>query len=420
MKKSLSLLLALAMLLVLAMPAVVSAEGGHIKILLDEDRGEDSALYQIMNAWAEATGNTYEFLIVPYDDQLTKFPQMIRNNDLPDLIVSTRLHQLYPDEFVDMATLVDLSVMEPTALKIVGKAYSSDKVTGLTLSFTTTCIFVNKTAFEKAGIEVPAIGSEWTWDELYANAKLLQEKGGVKYGFACDVSRARYDCLMYANGGSLTVLNDGQIGISVNSEQNIATLQAFIDANESGVMPKALWAGGTTDNPADYFQNGDVGIYLSGSWNYAGFASGIKDFTMAVMPSPKGTVERAAIIGGEGFAIPNAGANREVAESFVKWLYTAENFQKFINIEKGPSGFVGVSYEPDNEYDAANVAVIQNEVAAIPDSYMIDEASAWRNYLDNEYRDLIKQAVAGEYSAEEALTEFAEELSDKSGWPIVK
>lgn len=420
MKKSLSLLLALAMLIVLAMPAVVSAEGGHIKILLDEDRGEDSALYQIMNAWAEATGNTYEFLIVPYDDQLTKFPQMIRNNDLPDLIVSTRLHQLYPDEFVDMATLVDLSVMEPTALKIVGKAYSSDKVTGLTLSFTTTCIFVNKTAFEKAGIEVPAIGSEWTWDELYANAKLLQEKGGVKYGFACDVSRARYDCLMYANGGSLTVLNDGQIGISVNSEQNIATLQAFIDANESGVMPKALWAGGTTDNPADYFQNGDVGIYLSGSWNYAGFASGIKDFTMAVMPSPKGTVERAAIIGGEGFAIPNAGANREVAESFVKWLYTAENFQKFINIEKGPSGFVGVSYEPDNEYDAANVAVIQNEVAAIPDSYMIDEASAWRNYLDNEYRDLIKQAVAGEYSAEEALTEFAEELSDKSGWPIVK
>ena len=420
MKKSLSLLLALAMLLVLAMPAVVSAEGGHIKILLDEDRGEDSALYQIMNAWAEATGNTYEFLIVPYDDQLTKFPQMIRNNDLPDLIVSTRLHQLYPDEFVDMATLVDLSVMEPTALKIVGKAYSSDKVTGLTLSFTTTCIFVNKTAFEKAGIEVPAIGSEWTWDELYANAKFLQEKGGVKYGFACDVSRARYDCLMYANGGSLTVLNDGQIGISVNSEQNIATLQAFIDANESGVMPKALWAGGTTDNPADYFQNGDVGIYLSGSWNYAGFASGIKDFTMAVMPSPKGTVERAAIIGGEGFAIPNAGANREVAESFVKWLYTAENFQKFINIEKGPSGFVGVSYEPDNEYDAANVAVIQNEVAAIPDSYMIDEASAWRNYLDNEYRDLIKQAVAGEYSAEEALTEFAEELSDKSGWPIVK
>lgn len=420
MKKTLSLLLVLAMLLALALPLTVSAEGEHIKILLDEDRGEDSALYQIMNQWAAETGNTYEFLIVPYDDQLTKFPQMIRNNDLPDLIVSTRLHQLYPDEFVDMETLVDIGIMEPTALKVVGKAYSSDKITGLTLSFTTTCIFVNKTAFEKAGIEVPAIGSEWTWDELYANAALLQEKGGVKYGFACDVSRARYDCLMYANGGSLTVLDDGEIGISVNSDQNIATLQAFIDANESGVMPKALWAGGTTDNPADYFKNGDVGIYLSGSWNYAGFASDIKDFTMAVMPSPKGTTERAAIIGGEAFAIPQGGKNVAAAENFVKWLYTAENFQKFINVEKGPSGYIGVTYVPDNEFDIANVAVIQNEVAAIPDAYMVDEASAWRNYLDNEYRDLLKCAVAGEYTAEEALTEFAEELSQKSGWPIVK
>lgn len=28
-------------------------------------------------------------------------------------------------------------------------------------------------------------------------------------------------------------------------------------------MPRPIWAGGSTDNPGDYFKNGDVGMYFS-------------------------------------------------------------------------------------------------------------------------------------------------------------
>ncbi|MNN64475.1 hypothetical protein D3C81_1799160 [compost metagenome] len=49
---------------------------------------------------------------------------------------------------------------------------------------------------------------------------------------------------------------------------------------------------------------------------------------------------------------------------------------------------------------------------------MIDESSAWRTYLDNEYRDGIKKAVAGEVSAKQALDDFAKALAKKSGWSI--
>jgi alpha-1,4-digalacturonate transport system substrate-binding protein len=49
---------------------------------------------------------------------------------------------------------------------------------------------------------------------------------------------------------------------------------------------------------------------------------------------------------------------------------------------------------------------------------MVDESSAWRNYLDNEYRDNLKRAVAGEITPQQALDDFAKNLSAKSGWQM--
>ena len=43
-------------------------------------------------------------------------------------------------------------------------------------------------------------------------------------------------------------------------------------------------AGGSSDNPGDYFKNGDVGIYFSGSWNYNPFVQDITSFKFGVMP----------------------------------------------------------------------------------------------------------------------------------------
>lgn len=91
--------------------------------------------------WAEETGNNLDIQIIAYDDQLTKFPAMAKNKDLPDLISTTRLHQLYPEEFVDLRDHFDMNMFEASALKIVGKDYVSDKITGLPHQFTATCVY---------------------------------------------------------------------------------------------------------------------------------------------------------------------------------------------------------------------------------------------------------------------------------------
>ena len=394
-----------------------SLQGKSIKVLAPEEPGSEDALNNAIDKWAAEEGVKVERIIISHDDQLTKFPAMAKNKDLPDLIQTTRLHQLYPEEFVDMSTVVDLDLFEESALKIVGK---DDKISGLPSQFTTTNMYYNIDAFEKAGIEAPTVDNPWTWDELYENAAKLQASGGVKYGFAADVSRARYDILMYANGGSLVVQDGDTFKVNVNCPANVSTLETFVKANEDGVMPKAIWAGGSTDNPVEYFKNGDAAILLSGSWNYNSMTTDVTKFQFGVMPSPKGTSSQAAIIGGSALAIPENAANKDVAAAFVKWFYTEENFKEYLQNDKGLSSLKSVVYEPSDEKAAADYKILQNEVSYVTDTFMVDESSAWRTYKDNEYRDYIKRAVSGEITAKDALDAFAKELSESSKWEIAE
>ena len=391
MKKVLSLLLVAAMALMLvacggsssSTPAASgstaasgSAEaptGQTLKVMLSEEPSSGDSFTTTLNKWAEETGNSVELMVIPYDDQLTKFPLMAKNKDLPDLVSTTRLSRLYPDEFVDLGQVVDTSIFEPMALEIISQEYNSDKLSCLPLQFTITNVFYNKDAFEAAGLEVPTVDDRWTMDEVYEAAAKLMADGGVKYGMAVDFSRARYDNLMYMNGGS-------------------------------------------TDNPGDYFKNGDVGMYFSGSWNYNAFTTDITGFEWGVMPSPVGSVSGSAILGGSGLAVPENSANKDLALSFIKWFYEEENFSYYLDLDKGLSSLTGVTYQPADEKAAADYTVLQAEVGQTTTLFSVDESSMWRNYLDNEYRDALKQAVNGDMTAEEALNDFAAALAEKSGW----
>jgi alpha-1,4-digalacturonate transport system substrate-binding protein len=319
-----------------------------------------------------------------------------------------------------MSTVVDLNLFEKIPLNIIGKSYTSDVITGLPEQYTTTCFYYNADLFAEAGLEVPTAENPWTWEELYANAALLQEKTAVKYGFAADVSRARYDILMYANGGSLVEKNGDTFKITLNSPQNVATLDTFVKANDNGVMPKAIWAGGTTDNPVEYFKNGDAAILLSGSWNYNAFLTEISNFKFGIMTSPAGSEGRSAIIGGGALSVPINAENQAVAIEFLKWFYTRANFQTYLQNDKGLSSMTGIVYQPESEEAKADFAKLQDEAAQVTTAFEVDESSSWRTFKDAEYRDSLKRAVSGEVTAQEALDSFAKELSAESGWSIAE
>jgi alpha-1,4-digalacturonate transport system substrate-binding protein len=398
-----------------------ASSGQTLKVLLSEEPSSTAAFMTVLEKWAAETGKTVEPVVIPYDDQLTKFPLMARNRDLPDLIYTTRLAHLYPEEFVDFTNVLDASIFEPKALEIIAKDYIFNQVGSLPIQFTITIVFYNADAFAKAGLTPPTVNNPWTIEEIFANGRKLQESGAVKYGVAMDFSRARYDNMMYMNGGSMVVQDGNAFKVAINSPQNIEALQTFIAANNSGVMPKAIWAGGSTDNPGDYFKNGDVGIYFSGSWNYNAFTTDIKSFKWGVMPSPRGKAGRSAILGGTGLAVPKNAPNRQLAEDFIKWFYTnPANFKIFLDVDKGMSSLKGVTYVPPSPQGKVDYEIMQAEVANVSRLFSVDEDSYWRTYKDNEYRDYLKQAVNGDLSAADALNAFARELSESSKWAIVR
>lgn len=420
MKKASFLFLSLVMTVSMVMAVGQKAGTGskNMKVLLSEEPSQQAALMAVLNKWAAETGNTVETLIIPYDDQLAKFPQMARNRDLPDLIYTTRISSLYPDEFVDFDSQLDISIFEPRALE-TRRDYTYHRLTSLPLQFTITNVYYNADAFAKAGLQPPTVNSRWTMDQIYANGKKLQDAGAVKYGVAMDFSRARYDNLMYMNGGSLVEKSGNSWQVAVNSPQNIASLQAFVDANNTGIMPKAIWAGGGNDSPVDYFKNGDVGIFFSGSWNYNTFTNDIKNFKWGAMPSPVGKVGGSAILGGSGLGVPKNAANAALALEFVRWLYTnSANYQVYLDTDKGLSSLKSSSYKPSTTQGIADYAVMQAEVGVVTQAYNDDESSDWRKFKDNEYRNALRQAVAGELTAAQALTGFARELSTSSKWPL--
>ena len=417
-----SVLIMTVMTASLVMAGGQSAKSGGsktIKVLLSEEPSQLAAFMTVLQKWAAETGNSVETVVIPYDDQLTKFPQMARNRDLPDLVYTTRLAHLYPEEFVDFSKELDTSIFEPKALEIIGKPHVFNALNSLPIQFTITIVYYNADAFSRAGLQPPAVDKPWTVAELFANGKILQERGGVKYGVAMDFSRARYDNMMYMNGGSMVAKSGNTYQVAINSPQNIEALQTFINANNAGILPKAIWAGGSTDNPADYFKNGDVGIYFSGSWNYNAFANDIKSFRWDVMPSPAGKAGRSAILGGSGLAVPKNAANSALALQFINWFYAnPANFQTFLDIDKGMSSLKSVIYRPPTTQGAADYTVMQAEVANVARTFIDDEDSYWRTYKDNEYRDYLKQAVNGDLAASAALNAFARELSESSKWAI--
>ncbi|WP_220693819.1 extracellular solute-binding protein [Salipaludibacillus neizhouensis] len=394
------------------------ADGGILKILLSEEPSSEDALNNSFKKWAEETGNKVDTIVIPYDDQITKFPLMLKNDDVPDLVSTTRLTRLYPEEFLDLTDVVDIGIFDQAALEIIGQDYDSDSNLALPNQYTITSYFYNADAFEEVGIEVPTIDDPWTMDELISNAQKLKDSGDVNYGLAVDFSRGRYDNLMYSNGGSITQETEDSFVVSINSEENVQTLENFVEWNETDLMPKVIWTGGSTDNPADYFKNGDVGIYLSGSWEYSPMYEEITAFDWGVMPSPIGSLQQSAIAGGGGLGIPSSAENPELAKEFLEWFYKEDNYVEFLAQDKGISFINGVTYEPEDEKVIADYEILQAEMKNVTDRFLVDEKSAWRNYLDSEYRDVIKRAVSGELTAKEALDVFANDLSEKSDWEI--
>ena len=130
---------------------------------------------------------------------------------------------------------------------------------GIPVGFTTHSLFYNKDLFAQAGVEEPT--DDWTWSDLQAAAKTIEEKTGQK-GFAFQMKPDPYDFEMYLwSNGTAYCDEDGQMAGQIDSKESQEVFKMFQDMEKDG-YPIA-----TEKNATDEFRAGTVAMYVYRSWS---------------------------------------------------------------------------------------------------------------------------------------------------------
>lgn len=167
---------------------------------------------------------------------------------------------------------------QPGVLKTVS---SGGKYWGYPHAFSTKALYINCDLVKAAGLECKA---PETWADMIAMAKAIKEKDGVAgigiAGKDFDNTMHMFLDFLYSNGGS--VIDAATGAITLDSPQTRETLQMYKDILPYAEEGPTAWE---RDQMKDLFNDGKLGMYVSGPWAKGQTKEGIE---LLVAPVPHG------------------------------------------------------------------------------------------------------------------------------------
>lgn len=425
MKKVLSCLVCLSLLLTLLLPAAM-AEGQKITWLVSSNAEQLVGYQKLFERFTAETGIESEVIASDYAELYPKLQSMIAARQVPEVAC-------WGTEFVPWAGRgamtplgeyierdgFDLSQFEEAALEALsweGELWQLPYVSN-------TCVlYYNEELFEKAGLETPTTDwndESWTLDALLGMAQqlTLDNQGRnaadpqfdpdniVQYGIGGFQAWWFYPWYF---GGDWTDQKVTQY--TGNAPEAIKGVQAVYDfIHKYHVMPssaqsEALASGGSV------FMTGKVAMTIDGNWA----CSSYKDapFKWNIAATPIGT-QHSVVQFTDGFGIGGGSANPDAMWEFLKWLYgNPDNVLEYLGAS---CGYLCVpTFKPVQEAVYAKIAEIYPglNLDVLKDTLSIEEATpVWMRYnvnwneinttLANEVIDPIQ---LGEKTAEEVMT----------------
>ena len=429
MKKLVSLLLVLAMLLSLGM--IASAETAPVEITFWHAMGGVNG--EAITAMIDDFNTQYEGKIHVnyeyqggYDDAFAKI-QAAGINAMPcDIMqvydIGTRFMidsgWVKPmQDFID-AENFDISVIEPN----IAAYYTVDgTLYSMPFNSSTPILYYNKTAFEKAGLD-PEVAPK-NFDEIYEFAQKIVEAGAAQYGFGM------------GNYGWFFEQWTGKMGKNYVNNNNgrgeaYATAVEF-DSNGAGVDIMNVWKKAITEDYAPYlnqvnddakqaFINGDIAITLESTAALKTLLSNVGDnFEIGVGYFPSinaDDVGGVSVGGGSLWAFETGDEAREAAVwEFVKYMTNAEN-QAFWNAQ---TGYFPVNVEAQ-ETETFNANVEQYPQFQVALDQLHDSAPQYAGGLLSVFsqaralnQTYVEKLVHGEIeTAEDCVAQLAAEVND--------
>lgn len=247
------------------------------------DGPDEQTTRALIKQFEQESGATVELQIVPFSELEQQLQGRIASNNAPDV---ARLHTLtgFRDALLDLK-----GAGQDIGGQYLDEAQSYVRGPGGELlavpsDLTMNGPFVNVDAFAKAGVPLPPVDKPWTWDELVANAKKVQQANATAFGIAYDKSGHRVSG-MFSQFGTNLFGADGKVGL--DPAKAAGAIDLFVRLNQQGVMSKDFWleSGTKYKGANDIFLSGDAPVYFSGNWQVSQFAKDAK-FKWAAIPNP--------------------------------------------------------------------------------------------------------------------------------------
>jgi len=396
-------------MLALGMLATAAAQV-ELRMTWYDDGNEGAVMRDLLDRF-EAANPDIKVVIdtVPYAAGIQQsLPLQLASGDGPDLARVTDLGGLM-QYYLDLTPyLSDTAYWETNFGPFLDwmRPAGGTAIPGFMTQLTVTGPFVNKTLFDQAGIELPS--GDTTWEEWAAVTRQVAEATGTPYAMVMDRTGHRLAGPAVSQGAKFF---DADGNPALDDEGMRSMLQLMIDWHEDGTMNPDVWIGSQGSYAAgnEAFVNGQVVLYMSGSWQVGQFNNVIGDaFDWVVIPNPCGPAACTGMPGGAALVgIADTEHPEEVArvmEYLVQEDVMAEFYGRTLFIP-GHLGLAanGVDFDTDSASAAAALGVFASQVPVLdPLAYRLQ---AWRfnSTLFNAMRDRLTQVFVGELTLDEAI-----------------
>lgn len=374
-----------------------------VELIVSDDKLEGAPMATLVDEYNQSHKNVQiRVLEYPYKEALTKVRTMISSGNPPAMMRATGIES-FQGVLEDISDVVELDRI-PKAMH--GNLQLDGKVVAAPLNQTVNGLIYNKTLFDQAGIKVPMLGDNpWTWEQWEEATQKVVEKTDARYGMAMDYSEHRLKGMMYQYGGQVFDKNGDP---KLNTPQNIAAINKFLELHKKKVMPDDVWLGG--EDASNLFKTGTIATLFSGSWRVLDFSQTIDkfDWQFALMPKE---VSRGTLTGGNKIvAFKNSGLEAE-AKEFISWLTKKESQDKYMTIGNYIPVYKDVT--PDYKFGAQAFEVLRDEAANVTENFVNDDKQ-YIKYKDVSHilRREVVMAMQGEKSVEQALVDTEEKFKE--------
>ena len=391
----------------------------EVRIMWYSDGNEGEVVRDLLDRFEKANPDIKVALDrVPYKTIVENLPAMAASGQAPDMARITDLGGMSP-YLLDVAPLVkDRAYWEANfgaTLPWLRPPGTTTGIYGMMTQLTVVLPIINETLFEQAGIPVP--GPKATWEEWGRAAKAVAAKTNAPIPVAMDRSGHRMagGAISYGakffNGDEPALVDDGFKAFT----------KLLFDWHRDGTMSKQIWGsvGGAAYRGAnEEFANGQVVMYVSGTWQFPQFAKTIGNgFDWRAAANPCGVAGCSGMPGGAALVGFKTTKNPQQVARVLDYLASEPVHAEFLSrtlFLPAHAGLAakGVAYKAETPQVQKSLAVAFEQVKALmPLAYRLQGYSRNRAlFVPMVVR--LNQAIAGEMSLEDAWARMTSDVAE--------